>query len=441
MLKNPEYYKKEKMGKWTGNIPREIALYEVNGKDLILPFGTFKEIWNIYPYGNMFRNDIKPYEPFFYESNITLYPYQEKAVRKALKARNGVIVMPCGSGKTQTALQLCCELGGRVLWLTHTQDLLNQSLNRAKSVFELYNDDYGTITGGKVNIGEIFTFATVQTMSKIDLTELKDTFNIIIVDECHKAIGSPTKVMQFYKVLSNLSARHKYGITATPKRADGLERSMYALLGEKICEISRTEVKNTTCKIEVYPMSTGFVPDMSVVLAGDGTLNYSSLIQNLIHDESRFDVVSKTVNVMGKGERTLVLANRVEYLERLHKEFIKNGGSGICLSGLSNTKTGKEARKQALKQLNNREIDCIFATYQLAKEGLDIPELRHLILATPEKDKTTVTQSVGRVGRIAVGKDKGIVVDFIDDFGMYIGWWKKRKNIYKSIDCEIIENE
>ena len=97
----------------------------------------------------------------------------------------------------------------------------------------------------------------------------------------------------------------------------------------------------------------------------------------------------------------------------------------------------KEQRKQVLRQLDSGEIDAVFATYQLAKEGLDVPSLRYVVFATPEKDETTVIQSAGRVGRKAEGKDYGTVIDFVDDFGMYYSWKKLRNRYYKKIDAVV----
>ena len=134
----------------------------------------------------------------------------------------------------------------------------------------------------------------------------------------------------------------------------------------------------------------------------------------------------------------MVLANRVEYLQRLCQEYTERQlGNGICLSAMGNSACVKKARKQALSALNEGELDCIFATYQLAKEGLDVPNLRYVIFATPEKDETTVVQSAGRVARKADGKEFGTVIDLEDDFGMYKGWLKKRKNYYKKLDYVI----
>lgn len=89
--------------------------------------------------------------------------------------------MPAGSGKTQTALELIARLGYRALWITHTIDLLNQSYNRAKDNME--NIGLGKIVSGKIEIGSHITFATVQTLSKIDLSEYTDMFDVIVVDE------------------------------------------------------------------------------------------------------------------------------------------------------------------------------------------------------------------------------------------------------------------
>lgn len=432
IIDNPDYFKKERMGKWTGNTPRNIFLFETVGTDLYLPFGCLRSLWNQYGKTCPFYPTFRAIERINYQSGINLYPYQERAAQAIFRAKNGVVVMPCGSGKTQTALEAVSRIGGRTLWLTHTQDLMNQSMNRAKSCLEIDSKTFGTITGGKVNIGTSMTFATVQTMSKVDLRQYRDAFDVVIVDECHHAIGSPTRVMQFYKVLSSLSARYKIGLTATPKRADGLEKSMFALLGGIICEISKDEVKHTTCPVEVHGIKTGYKPDYDAVLAGDGTLNYAQLVDDLTHNEARFEFVKE---VIPTDMPTLVLANRVEYLQRLHEEY---DGRSICLSGMGQSKKAKAERKEALRKLNEGELDCIFCTYQLAAEGLDVPNLRCVVLATPEKDPSKVQQATGRVGRKADGKDKGIVIDLIDSFGLFYGWQKKRNAVYKKLGYDII---
>lgn len=432
VVPNPDYYKKQKMGKWTGNLPMNIHLFEKCGGDLWLPFGCIRDLWALYPVKEAYSMAIKPIQERLYKSSINLYPYQEEAVNKALRAKNGLIVAGCGSGKTNMGIELIARIGGRALWLTHTQDLLNQSKDRAKGTLDLCGGKYGTITAGKVNIGTHITFATVQTMCKLDLTQYRDCFDVVIIDEVQHLCGGPTKVTQFYKVVSNLSARYKIGLTATPKRSDGLEASMFALIGGIIHEVPKEAVKATTCPVKVRKIVTGYMPDYNAVLMGDGTIDYSKIVEDLTHNEERFRKVLDTVN--GLDGSAIVLANRVEYLSRLSESF---DGRSVCLSTLGQSKKAKQMRKDALAKLKDGELDCIFSTYALAKEGLDVPNLRYVVFATPEKDPTTVIQSAGRVGRKAEGKEYGTVIDFVDDFGMYRNWAKQRIRHYKKIDAEI----
>lgn len=427
---NPDFIKKERMGKWTGNTQRQLILYEKIGNDIVLPFGCLKSIWkDLKNTDTQFISLIKQSDcSIDYKSQIKLYDYQKDVVNKSIRAKNGVIVMPCGSGKTQTALEIVARLGKKTLWLTHTQDLLNQSMNRAKSCFNLDASQYGTITEGKVNIGNAITFATVQTMCNIDLKSIKKYFDVIIVDECHKCVGTPTNMMMFYKVLSGLSARYKYGLTATPKRADGLEKCMFAILGDIICEVPKNAVENTTCPVEVHKLYTNFTPDTDVILAGDGTLLYSSLIDNIIKDNKRNEKIVKDLQKLDGA--TLILSDRIEHLEILNKMLVCDKSSIIRAN---NSKAEKEARKTKLNDLNDGKLKYLFATYKLAKEGLDIPNLRYVVFATPQKDETTVVQSAGRVGRKYEGKDKGVVIDYVDNFGMLLGYSKRRDKFYKKL--------
>ena len=432
VLDNPDYVKRVQMNKWTGNVSKYICLYQKIDDKLVIPFGCIREFHHLFADQVEYRLGFAHRSDANYISKINLYDYQKNAVKKVLQLKNGILVMPCGSGKTQTALQIISEIGGRVLWLTHTQDLLNQSKIRAESVLDT-DYTFGTITNGKVDIGTGITFATVQTMSSLHLSEYSHYWDVIIVDECQHCCGSPTRVTQFYKVIASLSARYKIGLTATPIRSDGLHKSMFALLGGIIHEVSREEVEPYTCPIQVIPAETGYHPDYDNILMGDGTLDYNALTDDLISNKDRFQKVLDCINTIGKS--ILVLANRVQYIQDLHEVFT---GKSICLSTLGQTKQAKKERKEALRKLNDGEIDAVFATYQLAKEGLDVPNLKYVVFATPVKDEITVIQSAGRVGRKAEGKKIGTVIDFIDDFSLYRKYASKRKSCYKKIGANVL---
>ena len=428
---NPDYLKKEAMGKWTGNTQREIVLYERAGNRLYIPFGECQKVYKA------FKNDITrlyvricPLRARKYESNINLYGYQQNAVKAVLRAKNGILVAPCGSGKTQMGLEAVARIGGKTLWLTHTTDLLTQSMNRAKQCFGLPASEYGTITAGKVNVGNTLTFATVQTASNIDLSQYRDEWDCVVVDECHKCVGSPTRMMMFYKVLSALSARYKIGLTATPYRGDGLERCMFALLGDIIHEVPQIAVAGNTVPVKVKFVNTGYTPDIDDITDGDGTLNYAKLISDITENKDRNAVIVEEIQRAAQNGGVLVLSDRLQHLDALEK-IARDSGQRTARLGIAATKAEKERRARILTDLNSGALNVVFATYKLAKEGLDVPNLRTVVFATPQKDKTTVIQSAGRVARKADGKDFGTVIDFSDNFGLLYGYEKKRRSYYK----------
>ena len=420
---NPDFAKREHMGKSTYGCPRDIVLWQKRGTEILVPFGMLQPLAKS---GILVRptDHLVSHERVFSGEVEGLYSYQKEALEAALKAKNGVLVAPCGSGKTQIGIAICASLGLRTLWLTHTQELLKQSMERAKRYLDV---PMGTITAGKVNAGSCLTFATVQTMSKIDLTPFKEFWDVIIVDECHRCTGTPTQVTMFWKVLSSLSARYKIGLTATPKRADNMERAMYALLGPKFFEIAREQVKATTCPLTVAePIPTEWMPDFDKVLNPDGTLNYTNLITNCIEDEHRNLVVSDIIDFAAADGPVLVLSERVAHLETLQK---------MCKYPSGNLSSAKKSdRKDLIGGLASGTIKVLFATYAIAKEGLDIPCLKHLVIASPIKDEIAVTQSAGRVMRAYPEKTEGMIWEFEDGMQMLQKWMRKRLSIYNKIN-------
>ena len=433
-IPNPQYAKAEAMGKWTGNIAKTLQMYYTVGSQLRLPFGIARKFYKL------FKNDVSQINALFapirrktYNSSISLREYQKNAVEAALKARNGVLVSPCGSGKSEMGLEIAARISGRTLWIVHTWDLANQILNRAAIRYNIPKESYGQIAAGKVNIGDVFTVATVQTLSRIDLAKIQNEFDCIIVDECQHVCSSADKVTQFEKVITSLCSPYLYGITATPYRADGLERCMFALLGDVIHEVPQSAVAGNTVPVRVKFVSTNYTPDIDDITDGDGTLNYAKLISDITENVKRNEVIIQQIFEASRNGAVLVLSDRINHLEDLETEITMYSPYNIKCArlGIASTKAEKERRARILTDLNSGALNVVFATYKLAKEGLDVPNLRTVVFATPQKDKTTVIQSAGRVARKAEGKEYGMVIDFSDDFGLLRGYEKKRRGYYK----------
>ena len=434
-IRNPDYDKKVRMHFWVGKTPEWLYLYEVHGDKLVLPFGTLRNIIPMIDV-NEIHMDFPVSEKIEYGCEIPLYDYQEKAVEEVYWKHYGILQSAAGSGKTQMGIALVAKLGKRALWLTHTKDLLTQSKQRA----EQYMDPalLGTITEGKVNIGEGITFATVQTMCNLDLAQYKDLWDVIIVDECHRVAGTPTAVSQFSKVLNSLAARHKYGLSATVHRSDGLIQSTFALLGEVIYTVPTEAVADKIMKVGIHPVPTG-VGISRECLNTDGTLNYAKLISYLAESIYRNLRIIECI-VENLENPSLILSDRLGHLETLMSMLPADmQADAVMVSGKMTTKKGKAEREQAIADMRSGVKKYLFATYSLAKEGLDIPCLERLYLTTPQKDYAVITQSIGRIARTSAGKADPICYDFVDDIQYLVKAYKKRCTTYKKNGCYFVE--
>lgn len=435
VIPNPDYAKKKRLGFSTYNTPHELWLYETDGKSLILPYGVIGRILPMIQEAEILM-DFQTAKAVKYEGNIPLYDYQEAAVNEAINNMHGILQSPPGSGKTQMGIAIIAKMGRRALWLTHTKDLLVQSRKRA----ELYYPPHlmGEISEGRVLIGSGITFATVQTMSKLDLSRYRYVWDVIIVDECHRVSGTPTAVSQFYKVLNSLAARHKYGLSATVHRADGMIKSTYAILGEIMYSVPEKAVADKVMKVTVKAIGTG-CPLKREAVNPDGTLNYGRYVNSLIDYDERNKLIVNLL-VQNRGRSCLVLSDRVGHLDEMISMLPPDMLRLACkVDGKMTSKTGKAMREQAMDDMRSGKKLYLFATYTLAKEGLDIPRLERLFLTTPHTDYAVIAQSIGRIARTFPGKDAPIAYDFVDYDRHSQKYFAKRCTTYRKVMCEIVE--
>lgn len=258
-----------------------------------------------------------------------------------------------------------------------------------------------------------------------------------VTGNCQRMSGSPTKQAMFYKVLNNLKCWHKYGCTATFHRGDRQEKVINYLLGEIKYEVPRSAVADKIMKVAIQKADLD-TPESDEYCGTDGMIEYAKLINYLCENNYRNKEIAQMLN-QNYEHSNLILSDRVAHLKEL-MAMVDRQDLCCIVDGSMTSKKGKEARKQALEDMRNGNKKYLFATFSLAKEGLDIPVLDRLYLTTPHKDKAVIIQSVGRIARTSKGKEQPICYDFVDaNIDFCSNAYKKRKTSYRKIDCTINE--
>lgn len=441
---NPDYIKKKRMGFWVGKTPKDLKLYDVCDDKLYLPLGCFDDIWNIHPIKEDY-SDYSVSQPRNIRSNIKLREYQEPCSKALKKYVNGLFVLPAGTGKTQIGLECAAELKQHTLWLTHTKELLEQARERCKNNLTCTTS---VIASGKCKTDGDIVFATVQTLvNKIDMLEIKqDEFGLIIVDEVHHLAANCESVMMFEKCVNYFSARYKLGLTATLHRADGLEKTTTKILGNVLYELKKNDTKDKLIGyyegkpiLEVpasmfqLPAKIHFINTNYSVLDKDvydlsDRIVFSKLITDISNDYERNKQILSLITSLNTP--TIVISERIDQLHYLSEKT----PNSVCIDG----KTNKSVREQAMKDMRDGKYNVLFASYSLVAEGVDIPRLKNLVMATPVKDERLVIQSVGRCQRPDGKKEYAEVYDFVDDVSILDRFLRKRKKVYKEEGWEIL---
>lgn len=397
---NPERAALERLGRRSFRVPETTTLWRSDGPTLVLPRGLDGELRRLAPLAPV-RDRRVSLAPVPYRWRGELRPEQKTVCRAAFDAGGGVVVGPCGSGKTQIGLGLAAAWRQPTLWLVHTLDLARQALERARDLFDLPDSAFGFIGGGEERVGSHLTVATVQTLMRRDLAGIAGRFGCVILDEAHHAPAAT-----FCDVLQAFPARYRLGLTATPDRADGLGPVMLAVLGPVVARLTTAALAAAG---RVVVPTVRQVPTQFRYPYRD---DFSAMLTALCADGPRNELIAGTVAAEARaGHLGLVLSERVEHCHTLAEALasIAPEVPSVVLTGSLSPKR----RAEALQAMREAAIQVAFAT-RVADEGLDVPRIDRVFLATGGRAAGRVAQQVGRAMRPDAGKAGAVVFDFCD---------------------------
>ena len=382
LSKRPQYFKVYKETESVLRLPRYYGI------------STFGE-----PNVNKLQDGIKIDVNF--QGSLKPELYQDKASERTLKQLydegGAILSLACGYGKTITSLYILCQLKVKTLVIVHKNVLVKQWKERISQVIPTAT--IGHLQQDIVDVNKDIVIAMLHSLCNKDYDLTKMGFGFVIVDECHHI-----SCEYFSQSLFRICPKYILGLSATPKRKDGLTKVLYWFMNRISFSIERNQCDNVSVKVINY------ITDIN------GNKSVPLIINDIVEISERNEIIINEIRrLLLENRKILVLSDRREHC-RVLQEGIGDEG-GLYLGGM----------KQRDLDENVKKCSVLFATYTLAQEGLDIPVLDTLILSTPKSD---VTQACGRILRETEGKvNNPYIVDIVDDccYNMF----EKRERFYK----------
>lgn len=322
-------------------------------------------------------------------ATLGLRDYQEAAIRALRREmtpaprgpghRRVVLVMPTGSGKTRTAAALvscAAAKGGRVLWLVHRAELVEQ----AAATLESLGLTVGVVAASskrRTDADAICQVASVQTLVARDTHRPPAT--LIVWDEAHHASEAAecwAGLLDAYRDVPIV------GLTATPERGDGA-----GLAGIFNGLVVGASVAALTAAGHLVPCE---------ILRPAHQLEPGRVAQDPI----------AAYLAHGAGRQAILFARNVEEAQRYREALQAAGVRAECV-----TATTPDADRAAVLELYRRGVVRVLTNVYVMTEGTDLPGAAVCILARGAGSAGIYLQMVGRVLRPAPGKTSALLLD------------------------------
>ena len=303
-----------------------------------------------------------PHEIALDNENWKIRDYQTKAVEKFWQGGSGVVVLPCGAGKTIVgAAAMATAKTNTLILVTNTVSARQWKAELLKRT-TLTEDEIGEYSGSvkEVKPVTIATYQILTTKRKSEYAHLAllnaNDWGLIVYDEVH-LLPAP-----IFKMTADLQARRRLGLTATLVREDGKEGDVFSLIGPKRFDAPWKEIE-----------SQGYIApaacfEVRIDLPDEERMNYAISSQE---DRYRIAATSPTrIPVIKQllkkhaGEPTLVIG---QYLDQIHEVSAALGVSEIT------GETPVDERERLFEQFRTGAISTLVVS-KVANFSVDLPE-------------------------------------------------------------------
>jgi DNA excision repair protein ERCC-3 len=288
--------------------------------------------------------------------------YQELAAEGFWHGGSGVVVLPCGAGKTIVGAAAMAHAKATTLILVTNTVAARQWREELLRRTDLNEDDIGEYSGAKKEIRPV-TIATYQVMTTkkggvyahLDLFDAID-WGLIIYDEVHLL---PAPIFRF---TADIQSRRRLGLTATLVREDGMEGEVFSLIGPKRFDVPWKEIE-----AQGYIAPADCV-EVRITLTDEERLNYATAEQE---DRYRFCSTSQTKKTVAIAlakqhinDQVLVIGQYIDQLDQLSEALgvpVIKGDTPI------------KERERLYALFRSGEVKCLVVS-KVANFSIDLPE-------------------------------------------------------------------
>jgi DNA excision repair protein ERCC-3 len=306
--------------------------------------------------------DGQAHEISLMQNDWKIRPYQGLAAEGFWHGGSGVVVLPCGAGKTIVGAAAMAHAKATTLILVTNTLAARQWREELLKRTTLNEDEIGEYSGAKKEIRPV-TIATYQVMTKkkdgvyahLDLFDTHD-WGLIIYDEVHLL---PAPIFRF---TADIQSRRRLGLTATLVREDGMEGEVFSLIGPKRFDVPWKEIE-----------SQGYIApaqcvEVRVNLSETERLSYATAEPE---ERYRFCATTRTKrNVVESlvahhaGEQILVIGQYIDQLDEL---------SEVLGVPLIKGETPVKERELLFNKFRSGEVSCLVVS-KVANFSIDLPD-------------------------------------------------------------------
>ena len=312
------------------------------------------------------------------------------------KGGHGVIVLPCGAGKTIVGILAMAEFRTETLILTTSVTAARQWAGELLDKTSLTADRIGEYSGEKKEIRPV-TVSTYQILGAKDSNEERRHFDLfsrrnwglIVYDEVH-ALPAPV-----FRMTAELQAKRRLGLTATLVREDGLEGDVFALIGPKRHEVGWKvlEGKGWIAEADCFEIRVPMPPDLRMPYA---VAPRREKFRIASENPAKLPVVRRLAEKHG-GAHILVIGTYLEQLERI---------AAALNAPLITGKTGNKERMELYGQFRNGAIKTLVAS-KVANFAIDLPDANVAIeVSGGFGSRQEEAQRLGRILRPKQGENR-----------------------------------